>query len=199
MACLYELSIALRNPVPRDKILRLASIDVSHFEEYDMRHVQETFPQASSFLIQRLGKANTKRRQVFKYLERHHRKLAHNIDAPLSVKAPTFIIVDDRPIKERSKPVEVSGPGSNIGTGISTFATTLNTQTTITTFTEDNGDMVDENDQIQSEISSASSEVHGEGGTLRVPKLPKSGLDGQPFECPYCYEIIKVFSVTSWE
>lgn len=197
IACLYELSIALRNPVPRDRILKLASIDVSHFEEYDMRHVEEIFPQAGSFLIRRLGKANTKRRQVFKYLESHHRKLAHNIDDPLSMKAPT-VIVDDRPTKERSKHVEGSGTRSNIETSISEFATTLNTQTTIATFTEDNGDMIDEHDQLQSETSSAASEVHGEGGTLQVPKLPEKALDGQPFECPYCYEIIKVFSAISW-
>lgn len=162
-----------------------------------MRHVEATFPEASSFLLQRLGKANTKRRQLFKYLERHHRKLAHNIDSALNVKAPT-VIVDDRETKDGSKHVGGSGPRSNIGTGSSTFATTLNTQTTIATFIEKNGDTIDENDEIQSETSSVASELHDEGGTLQVPIPPESALDGQPFECPYCYEIIKVFSAISW-
>lgn len=195
IAYLYELSITLRNPAPRDRILKLASIDVSHFEEWDMRHVEGIFPRASSFLLQRLGKANTKRRQVFKYLERHHRKLAHGLEAPLDMEA-AVAIVDDKHAKDGPKGVKGSGPRSNIRSDLSTIATTMDTQTTITTFIENNEDMTI--DEIQSETSSAASEDPGEESILQMPKPPKGALDGQPIECPYCYDIIKVFSTLSW-
>lgn len=182
ISCLYELSIILRNPAPRDRILKLATVDVSHFEEWDTRHVEETFPRASSFLLQRLGKANTKRRQMFKYLEIHHLKLARDVDAP--------VIAEDRHTKEGQKRLE----GSR--SGLSTNETTMNTQTTVSTFLENNKDMAI--DEIQSETSSAVSEYPGEMSALRVPSPPKGALDGQPFECPYCYDIIKVSSAISW-
>lgn len=198
IAYLYELSIAIRNPAPRDRILKLASIDVSHFEEWDMRHVEGVFPQGSPFLLQRLGKANTKRRQVFEYLEKYHRKLAHNMDAILNLEAVDSTI-DDEHTKDGPKGVEGSGLRSNIESNIesrlSTTATTTNTQTTITTFVENKKDMAI--DEIQSETSAAS-EDPGEESKLQMPEPPKGALDGQPFECPCCYDIIKVSSRISW-
>ena len=56
------------------------SADTSYFEEYDIRHIQEKFRDAPKYLIERLGKANSRRRQLFKYRERHAAKLAHAID-----------------------------------------------------------------------------------------------------------------------
>ena len=76
ISSLYELSIMLRDPAPRDRLLKLAAIDVSYFEQWDKMHVVHKFPKAHSILVERLARANIKRRQYFKYLEKHHYKLA---------------------------------------------------------------------------------------------------------------------------
>lgn len=62
------------------RYLKSRSIDVSHFEPYDIGHVRCKFPNAPDFLIERLGKAISRRRQYIKYMERHAIKLAHSVD-----------------------------------------------------------------------------------------------------------------------
>lgn len=96
--------------------------------------MEGTFLRASSFLLQRLGKGNTKRREMFKYLEMHHLKLVRNFDTPLNLEPPT-VIVDDELTNVGPKPIE------ELRSGLSKNATTLNTQTTSSTFIENNKDM----------------------------------------------------------
>ena len=65
-----------------------ASVDASYFEVYDVRHVQDKFPEAPNYLTERLGKAISRRRQYLKYRERHAEKLAYAIEDD-SVMAPS--------------------------------------------------------------------------------------------------------------
>jgi hypothetical protein len=47
---------------------------VSYFEKSDISHVRDKFQlkKEGDYLSDRLGKANTKRRQLLKYNEKHH-------------------------------------------------------------------------------------------------------------------------------
>ncbi|KAK5996436.1 hypothetical protein PT974_01770 [Cladobotryum mycophilum] len=79
--CLFRLSVSIRNPAPRDLFMKSAATETSHFEEFDISHVRSKFARADNNVIERLGKAISRRRQYFKYRELHHEKLAQGIDS----------------------------------------------------------------------------------------------------------------------
>ena len=77
IANLYKLSIIIRNGnLSQDRFLKSSKTDVSYYEPYDEQHVKNKFPEASEELVERLGRANTRRRQYLKYREQHHEKLS---------------------------------------------------------------------------------------------------------------------------
>lgn len=78
--CLLRLSATLRNPAPHDRFAASVPIDVSHYESFDIKHVQDKFQKIDGSLAQRLGNAISRRRQYFKYRESHHLKLTHGLD-----------------------------------------------------------------------------------------------------------------------
>ncbi|KAH6883903.1 hypothetical protein B0T10DRAFT_494006 [Thelonectria olida] len=78
--CLVRLSVAIRNPAPHDRFATSVPIDASHYEPFDIQHVQTKFGEIDAFLAERLGKAISRRRQYFKYRESHHLKLSHGLD-----------------------------------------------------------------------------------------------------------------------
>lgn len=83
ITCLYRGSITIRNPAQRDRLQKCASTNVSRYECFDIQHASNKFPKAEEYLIGRLEKANTTHRQLLKYHEKHHKKLARHIDLPL--------------------------------------------------------------------------------------------------------------------
>ncbi|CAJ0548531.1 Ff.00g021440.m01.CDS01 [Fusarium sp. VM40] len=61
--CLFRLSVSINNPFPHDRLTDVSSADTSYFESFDIDHVRKTFSTASDAIIERLGKANSRRRQ----------------------------------------------------------------------------------------------------------------------------------------
>ncbi|KAI5800957.1 hypothetical protein FPQ18DRAFT_63955 [Pyronema domesticum] len=55
----------------------MEKIDMSFFEPFDIEHVSNKFQLGDEYryLLERLGKANTKRRQLLKYHYDHHEKI----------------------------------------------------------------------------------------------------------------------------
>ncbi|CCX33683.1 hypothetical protein FPQ18DRAFT_410601 [Pyronema domesticum] len=55
----------------------MEKIDLSHFENSNISHVRDKFQlkKEGDYISERLGKANTKRRQLLTYNENHHEKL----------------------------------------------------------------------------------------------------------------------------
>ena len=184
---LYELSVTIRNANPLDKFSKAANENVSHFQEWDLRHTQQMFPQLKegSFLVRRLANANTRRRQIFMYLEKHQGKLSHRISPQGSQGEHPY---EDTSLIKSTK----SRPSMNV--------TSVNTQTTIATFKEpENTEAEGLDDERLSETSSAKSENAAAESRIRIPAPPKDALDKQLFECPYCYDILSVSSSRSWE
>ncbi|KAF2661868.1 hypothetical protein K491DRAFT_332872 [Lophiostoma macrostomum CBS 122681] len=80
ITCLFRLSMSIRDPAPNDQSRTLIRADKSYFEEYDVLHAKAKYPNCSKFLVERLGRANSGRRQYLTYRDEHHQKLAKDAD-----------------------------------------------------------------------------------------------------------------------
>lgn len=80
ITCLMRLSMAIRNPAPRDQFRGSAQIDMSCYEPFDIEHVRGKYPQAEEFLIIRLGRAISRRRQYLRYRDEHRKKLGRGLE-----------------------------------------------------------------------------------------------------------------------
>lgn len=72
--------MAIRNPAPSSQIESAITIDKSVYKQHDISHVQEKFPHCARFLTERLGRANSARRQYLAYREEHHKKLTKDVE-----------------------------------------------------------------------------------------------------------------------
>ncbi|KAL7936009.1 hypothetical protein V8C35DRAFT_296599 [Trichoderma chlorosporum] len=146
--CLLRLSVAIRNPAPHDRFVAAVPIDESHYESFDIQHVQAKFPKIDSFLAQRLGKAISRRRHYFRYRESHHSKLSHGLD-----------LIDQADGKST---IASSIPGYAKDTGMNNALSAINEDAV--------------SDSGISQTSFASSVADTEG--IRIPPLPKSAESG---------------------
>ncbi|RYP74981.1 hypothetical protein DL771_002629 [Monosporascus sp. 5C6A] len=80
ITCLFRLSMSIRDPAPNDQSRSIITVDKSYFEEYDMQHAKAKYPGCADYLVERLGRANSGRRQYLSYREEHHQKLAKDVD-----------------------------------------------------------------------------------------------------------------------
>ncbi|EDN05244.1 predicted protein [Histoplasma mississippiense (nom. inval.)] len=174
--CLYKLSMVIRHPAQHDRIK--TNVDLSHFTQFDIQHVEQKFPNAERWLVQRLGKAITKRREYLKGRELHHEKLNHGADATAAA-----LFEDDSHTEAAQR--------------------TLLSETTATTF--DYGLVAalhtaageTDADPAPSETSYAS--TVGDDTKLHFPPIPEEAEhnpDG--FECPYCYYLVSIRGPLSW-
>lgn len=187
ITCLYRFTIAIRSPAQRDRLQKCAFIDVSHYEFFDIQHASNKFPGVEQTLLDRLGKANSRRRQLLIYHERHHTKIARYIDAPAQ---PTAGRHEDTEYQDLSKIAETL-PTHVLNPSPSTIAPTINTYTTVSTFVQGPVRLIDTgSDAGQSQTSYATSSGDDTRCKLRVPPPPNSA--GEPFECPYCFTIVDI-------
>ena len=171
---LFRLSMAIRSPAPHDQFMKSMNIDTSYYEQYDIMHVRQKFPQAEEYLVARLGRAISRRRQYLKYREAHHKKLAYNLEAT------------DNPNHDSSHTEIV--PESTVASSLSPALK----EADHLDLSEDSGSDTGFSDA--STATSASNTMK-----LRPPPLPKEAQDGSPFECPLCFMIISVRSTLSWK
>ncbi|KAK8868941.1 hypothetical protein PGQ11_007519 [Apiospora arundinis] len=76
---LMRLSIAIQSSAPHRRFVQ--SHDTRVYQKVDIDHVSEKYRKSDKQLQQRLGKANSYRRQYLKYREDHHNRIAHGSDA----------------------------------------------------------------------------------------------------------------------
>jgi hypothetical protein len=183
---LMKLSMVIRNSPTRDDYLKAASryyID----SRYDIGHVKEKHGAAqrsSDWLLERLGKAITRRRQYLKYREDHNSKLSRGWE-----KAPEELEVAVADADE--KPEE---------TIASTKATTYVENEV---FTEQG--RIDTKSLFGSQTSYEPTDVIETVKELTVPPPPIMAFEGvpfefgEPFQCPYCYTEQIVENKTAWK
>ena len=197
---LLRLSVIIHKPVPKDRYARLATLDPID-DKYDQNHIWEKYPcvRKSPWLIERIGKANAKRRQYFLYREKHREKLSQGV------------IGDTKPTHDRDLPKSVRGtPTHNVETEFhsqpsgqrsretlpSTAATTLILKTNSNIDLNVNeGD----SDNGQSMTSFATSVGEGSDNVVHFPPQPDASINGKEFECPYCWTIVSVKNWQAWK
>lgn len=165
---LMRLTMAIREPAPSRQALR---IDLSYHEPYDIQHVQAKFGESAPYLIERLGRAISSRRQYFAYRQQHRQKLSKGVEE----------IGFEEPRTEH--------------TDNSTEATPLPSSDPASWPTSTNSNLLDDGDETLSQTSYASSFK----STIRTPRLPKEASKGEPYECPLCFSLIAVYTHAVWK
>lgn len=181
---LMDISIVIRNTPTRDDYNKAAT-RYSLDPRWDIGHVQEKFGSAkrsSDWLIQRLGKSITRRRQYLTYRKEHHDKLSHDWD-----EIPKDIVE----LKEDDQPEK-------------TIALTK-----ATTFVEAKLAPQKDGSEVGSFGTETSYDQTVAGGTqehqLTVPGPPAEAFEGvpflygEPFQCPYCYTEQNVKNRNAWK
>jgi hypothetical protein len=181
--CLMRLSLAIRNPAPHDQFKESTQIDVAHFEVFDIDHVRGKFPRAAEFLVLRLGKAISRRRQYLRYREEHRRKLEQGLKSESGIQEPVVSSQAVDTITAPSEKIE-STVASSLPLAIKTSASMAD---------------LDEDDYYEDTLSQTSyASSHSDLTRLRPPALPEAGQDGEPFECPLCFRFTSVRQAAAW-
>ena len=211
ITCLYKFSIAIQSPAPKKRLHKIALIDVSYFTEWDIRHIDEKFSsmngensfRIAKYLSERLGKANTRRRQLLRYYEAHHEKIAKHIDDPSLLDSGIEGGVSNN-IPQPVVVLNVEGGSIRAPADLeraATVHTTAKSQTTVSTIKDEiyRPVIIERNDDQLSQTSYATSTNHRM--RLRVPSPPNSNAAfvGEPFECPYCLNITRVRDRQDWK
>ena len=183
-ASLMKLSMVIRSSPARDDYLKAAS----RFKDWnpypDIGHVREKHGSAkgsTEWLLNRLGKAITRRRQFLKYRVEHFEKLSGAWDEGERAKRD-----DEKPEK----------------TIASTKATTFIGNDNI--YQREGSDAaVSFGSQTSYEATVAGDEIASH--KLTVPPPPKLAFPdipfefGEPFNCPYCYTEQNVKNKAAWK
>ena len=212
ITCLYKFSIAIRDPVPKERLHEIAHIDVSHFEAWDINHVNEKFCpvdprnnfRVAQYLSERLGKANTRRRQLLKYYEAHHKEISRYIDNPLSTgssivtgKSTNTSNLVAPTVQDASVGASAKVPNLEKAASTCTMTKSQTALSTIKVELTHAAEIGQDKDQL-SQTSYATSTNHT---GIQVPSSPTEevAFEGKPFECPYCFKIVKVRSRQDWK
>ncbi|KAL2049167.1 hypothetical protein ABVK25_010596 [Lepraria finkii] len=206
---LYKQSIAIRSSAPRNRTSKAASYiqkdecgnDVGVlFQTYAVERIRRAYPQATDFLVRRLGNAVSQRRRHFMY-ERVRRKrrtlVTHALD-PADTLPPTQ--------KRAKEALEASSSTSLGSAGVvkthskydpSSLATGQPSDFTATTYIPRD----DESDHGRSVVSTSTMATFIQDKELEIPPVPESGTTGKDFECPYCCTIVtaKTGSEKAWK
>ena len=170
---LFQMSMLVRKPAKHDLTVGSRWSEVEHYAQFDCNHVRAKYPKAEEFLVTRLAKGITQRRLYLKYRERHALKLKHGLSAILS---EIDTNMEDDQIESMTEPLS---------------------DTVVTVPQSQNIDFdYEASDSGFSQSSYAASLISG--NNITIPPLPKAAQDNEPFECPFCYIIIKIDTTRSW-
>lgn len=196
ISTLFKVSVIIRKATHRDRYARAAASDHSPIDPtYDIAHVRENFPKVgtkkSFWLAERLGRANTQRRQFLRYCRNHKEKLAYS-SAQYS----------EKKLADNSKKRRHHSPDNDEGLNVMdsqsrcapTSASTLKTVHAIDATAEI--EYIATDNLSQTSFTPTVTERAEEDLTV-VPLEDVSG--GNPeFECPYCYQIQRNITERRW-
>ena len=197
IANLYKLSIVIRRGnLNGDRLLKSSKIDVAFYETFDITHVRNKFPLANNALVERLGKAISRRRQYLKYREQHHEKLSVPRQNTFTAEQP---VNQDRSLRFIETKASSRAQTSQHGT---TISHSIGVSTTASTYVPPKHQDVAEIDvDVYSESSSISSCQSSTIGAERprLPPIPQVSERSRDFECPYCYTICRLVGTEDWQ
>ena len=189
-----------RKPAPYDLLLRSANIDTKSYELVDKRHVLEMFPRADPALIERLGRAISKRRKYFKYREQHRQKLSQTRRPNRAISAggesgvPGRKGEDGLSFHEKAKDVVSDMRTTNL-----LQPSVVDPPTTPSTLFVPNTAPLD-TQSLDQQSDAGTQTSHGTVSSIRpdrlsLPPLPCSSDGNREFECPYCFTICHLRSL----
>lgn len=183
---LYRISMVLRKATPRDRYSKAASA-VAFLPDFDIDYVRNKFPTANTWLIERLGKANARRREYFKYCETHRESLA---SLPPS---------EDTPAPSGPRQGTRRDETATRSEAHFSFVPSTSASTYIEQYQRPGSDnmMVNHAEEVSVKSYAKSIVFPGNEG-LTLPPRPKESENGSPFECPYCYMIQEVDGDHVW-
>jgi hypothetical protein len=188
ITCLLRLSMAIRNPAPHDQFMESGQINTSYFESFDIGHVLAKFPGAERYLINRLGKAISRRRQYLKYRDEHHKKLAQGIEDVIEAPKPVSEPIRTEFAPTKAAPTEIN-PESTVASSIPLVMKAP------TAYIDLDEDVYSEDGLSQTSYATSANESTNN----RPPPIPKEAQEGKPFECPLCFMIISIRNSHSWK
>jgi hypothetical protein len=161
-----------------DRYIKARNIDVSYYERTDRDHIQNLFLKMSEFLTIRAVNATLTRRRFLKYSELHSQKLAVGLE---SCDEPGGSpIADELVFSETTAslaPRDISIPNISKPSKL-----------------EDEADLMSVTSHATSGVSMENSD------RPHVPPPPADPeLDGNPFVCPYCHNLINPNSRNQWK
>ena len=160
--CLYRVSVHLGQRSAGQRGAKVAKVDVSLYEDYDMEFLLEKYPSLPNFLLTRIAKAISRRRQYVLYRQLHARKLRSEFD-------------EDQENETRS---------------ILTQTTATTFQSSRSLGGRSTPTWSDYAPSITSETTYAS--LAANAGQLSMPDIPEDAQSGAPFECPTCRKIVQL-------
>lgn len=207
---LLRISILIGKATPRDRFSKAFDHQREAFlDQFDINYVAERYPKLSrpesQWLCERLGRANTKRRQFLRYCREHHERLAHDRDgkevsknvASLPAERDIGLKVDENTVEE-SMPNQTVNPflkatSSEVYTRQSTHASTLDVSR-LQTVNEDFDD-----DEIKSSTTFASMADPESQSILNLPSLADISQGQAVFECPLCHSVKAFKREKAWK
>jgi len=199
---LFQLSMFIHKSTRRNKFASFA-VDISETEtQIDIRHVQDRFPFArnNSELMERLGKANARRRQWLAYKQRHRAKLCRQPSLEFNPESPTVGLgrwpCTRLPLGDDVQKGNADIPSNQSErTGLSsTVASTFYAVPPLEPDEESQGSEAGFSETTYSESVKGDSEI-----TMSYfPQPPPESANGGPFECPYCFQIVSITGRTAW-
>ncbi len=196
-ANLYNLSIIIRRGnLNGDRLLKSSKVNVAFYETFDIGHVRNKFPSANDALVERLGKAISRRRQYLKYREQHHEKLSAPRQNTFTADQP---VNQDRSLRFVETKASSRAQTPQHGT---TISHSIGVSTTASTYVPPKHQDVAEIDvDVYSESSSVSSCQSSTIGSERprLPPIPQASERSRDFECPYCYTICRLVGTEDWQ
>ena len=205
ITCLYKFSIAIQHPAAKERLHKIALPDISYLEDLDIRHIDRMFCpmdplnnfRVARYLSERLGRANTKRRQLLNCYKAQSKETPPYIDdSPSSNEVNyTFKSTSTREGGSVTDSRKTLDPKS-----ATTGYTKMKPQTTVPTINIElsQEDKLEEDEDRRSQSSYASSTSHAV--RIRVPPPPTdNAFKGEPFKCSYCFNIIKIRSRKDWK
>jgi hypothetical protein len=189
--CLYKIPI--RHPAPLDRIANEAPDTM--YQHFDCLHIEDKFPQAQEYLVDRLGKMNSRRRRLLAYREHHHREIfpedrKEDLTESSGASQPTKTTKNDPSQARHVGASQSQAPSSRLQK--SSHATTF--QSKLLQAPEGAFDTF-------SDTKSSVASTYTGGTKLEIPPRPR-GPDREPleeFECPYCFILCQITSEQAWK
>jgi hypothetical protein len=194
---LFRFSILLRNHTNRDRYAKANAAGGSPFNDwFDICHVDHKFPAlrraGKEWLIERLGKGITQRRQYLRYCREHREKTSTDRSSQID-QTPQRVLLAVPHVQSG----QVLPPRSEFSKPPSTLA-----HTQASTFVSMTGEANEEElaDDTQSQTSYATSIDEGSKNVhLRVIPIEDVSMGANHFECIYCWQIQIARSQKSWK